>query len=49
MGRTVYSESMLAKETVAEAKPDLSFLQSGRYIVKIICKDQVYTKDLIKN
>ena len=49
MGRTVYSESMTALETYAEAKPDLSFLQSGRYIVKIICKDQVYTKDLIKN
>lgn len=49
MGRVVHSEMMSATETFAEAHPDLSFLNSGRYFVKVICKDQVYTKDLIKN
>jgi hypothetical protein len=48
MGRPVHSEGMIATNNFAEAHPDLSGLRPGRYIVKIITNDQVYTKEFIK-
>jgi hypothetical protein len=39
---------MNATGTFAEAQVDLTFLPTGNYIVKIITKEQVYTKELIK-
>jgi hypothetical protein len=48
MGRPVHKEQMIATENFAEAHPNLSHLNSGRYIVKIITNDQVYTKEFIK-
>lgn len=48
MGRPVHTEKMNATQTFADAYLDLSFLTKGKYIVKIITKDQVYTKDFIK-
>lgn len=48
MGRPVHNAAMNATGTFAEAQVDLSYLPSGNYIVKIITKDQVYTKELIK-
>jgi hypothetical protein len=48
MGRPVHNAAMNATGTFAEAQVDLSYLLSGNYIVKIITKDQVYTKELIK-
>jgi hypothetical protein len=48
MGRPVHSEAMNATGTFAEAQVDLSHVPSGNYIVKIITRDQVYTKELIK-
>lgn len=49
MGRPVHSEVMNATGTFAEAQVNLSHVPSGNYIVKIITKDQVYTKELIKH
>jgi hypothetical protein len=48
MGRPVHSEAMNASGTFAEAQVDLSHVPLGNYIVKIITRDQVYTKELIK-
>ena len=48
MGRPVHSEGMIATNNFAEAHPDLTGLRSGRYIVKIVTNDQVYTKEFIK-
>ena len=48
MGRPIHSEKMNATATFADAYVDLSHLPTGKYIVKIVTKDQVYTKDLIK-
>jgi len=48
MGRPLHSESMIATMNFAEAHPDLSVLRSGRYIVKIVTNDQVYTKEFMK-
>jgi hypothetical protein len=48
MGRPVHETSMNATGTFAEAQVDLSYLPSGNYIVKIVTKEQVYTKELIK-
>ena len=48
MGRQVHTEKMNATGTFADAFPDLSNLTNGSYIVKIVTKEQVYTKELIK-
>lgn len=48
MGRQVHTEKMIATDTFAEAHPDLSSLQPGQYIVKIVSNESVYTKELIK-
>ena len=48
MGRNVYSEKMMATDNFAEAHPDLSFLPSGQYIIKVTSQDSVYTQEFIK-
>lgn len=48
MGRQLFSQKMNATGTFADAFLDLSAFPTGRYIVKIITNEQVYTKDLIK-
>ena len=48
MGRSVYSEKMKATDYFAESHVDLSSLNKGTYIVKIITNQRVYTKELVK-
>ena len=48
MGRKIYSEEMNASQYFAESFIDLSAVNSGTYIVKIITNQRVYTKELIK-
>ena len=48
MGRKIYSEEMNASQYFAESFIDLSAINSGTYIVKIITNQRVYTKELIK-
>ena len=48
MGRKIYSEEMNASQYFAESFIDLSEINSGTYIVKIITNQRVYTKELIK-
>lgn len=48
MGRPVYSEKMNASAYFAESHVDLSALNKGTYIVKIITNQRVYTKELVK-
>jgi hypothetical protein len=48
MGRPVYSEKMKATDYFAESHVDLSSLNKGTYIVKIITNQRVYTKELVK-
>jgi hypothetical protein len=48
MGRQVLSEKMNASDYFAESYIDLSSLNKGTYIVKIITNQRVYTKELVK-
>ena len=48
MGRKIYSEEMNASQYFAESFIDLSAINSGTYIVKIITNQRVYTKEIIK-
>jgi hypothetical protein len=48
MGRQVLSEKMNASDYFAESYIDLSTLNKGTYIVKIITNQRVYTKELVK-
>jgi hypothetical protein len=48
MGRKVLAEKMNANAFFAESHVDLSALQKGTYIVKILTNQRVYTKELIK-
>jgi hypothetical protein len=48
MGREVLSEKMNASDYFAESYIDLSTLNKGTYIVKIITNQRVYTKELVK-
>jgi hypothetical protein len=47
-GRLVHSEAMLATSNFAESQVDMSAFPSGRYIVKIVTNEQVYTSALVK-
>ena len=48
MGRQVLSEKMNASDYFAESYIDLSTLNKGTYLVKIITNQRVYTKELVK-
>jgi hypothetical protein len=48
MGRQVLSEKMNASDYFAESYIDLSALNKGTYLVKIITNQRVYTKELVK-
>jgi hypothetical protein len=48
MGREVANEKMNAKSDFADAKMDLTHLNAGHYIVKVVTKQGVYTKEFIK-
>ncbi len=48
MGRKVLAEKMNANAFFAESHVDLSALQKGTYVVKILTNQRVYTKELIK-
>ena len=48
MGRKMHVEEMNASQYFAESFIDLSNMNSGTYIVKIITTQVVYTKELIK-
>lgn len=48
MGRQVLSEKMNASDYFAESYIDLSSLNKGTYLVKIITNQRVYTKELVK-
>jgi hypothetical protein len=48
MGRPVHSEKMICTSNFAEAHPNLSHILPGQYIVKIVSKGSVYTKELMK-
>ena len=48
MGRKMHVEEMNASQYFAESFIDLSNMNSGTYIVKIITAQGVYTKELIK-
>ncbi len=48
LGRQVFNENMISTENFAELHPDLSFLPSGQYLIKIVTGTRVYTKELIR-
>lgn len=48
MGRMVIATPMNANDFFAESQVDLSNLNKGTYLVKIITNQRVYTKELIK-
>jgi hypothetical protein len=48
MGRKVFSEKMTTSLTTANSNVDLSTVESGHYIVKVITPNGVYTEEFIK-
>ncbi len=48
MGRMVHSETMNATANFAEANPNFSNLKNGRYIVRVVTNEHVFTKEFIK-
>ena len=48
MGRKVFSEKMKTSLTTANSNVDLSAVESGHYIVKVITPNGVFTEEFIK-
>jgi len=49
MGRVLYESDMNATQNFAEALIDMSAFTTGSYVVRVVTKEQVYTKIVIKN
>jgi len=48
-GRKLMQEKMNATQFFAESFLDLSSMNAGTYLVRIITNQRVYTKELVKN